>query len=472
MGLGRRMLKKGLFIAVLSCATSCAPAPLNFTPLTAPSPAILQVDLEVGETAPLKVDPKQGGESQAELARYRFTHGGGEEIGLKTIRFTRVGFNPHSLLSRVCLYENDRRIAEGEVTEDAIIFSETGALMTLELGDVKVISVRADIGREASEDSHFGVLLADVQAFNVSGGQIRISADFPLRSPARSVELVHDLGRVVVASDSVSQSGPVNVQDDYEFWRITLEGKESSVELSNLSFLNKGTVGVEDIANMALYLGRQRLSSISNLDASTLQMTLDPPMVLPPDAPILLSLRGDIKRGVGKTLGFSLEHPADIVVRDVAYKARIVPTTSLQGGEVAPWQALTSYDTVTGAMPSIFIPKPSIAFSGDVVIFTMDQGFHPFFSPEEPRQWRWGEQKAWFEYWKGPGEWGVSARRAYVAVYDDKVLVDIHDVPHKVYGKLFIEDRGVVEEVDPSKVVCKEGITPMIEKVPGYFYIP
>ncbi len=300
---------RGLLNQVCSGAVSTTPGttPGTGTVVTGPVSAMLSSSQPMGMIV--------AGQAGARLADVTFTGNG----TVTNLEFQRTGVSADTALNNVYLYEGNIRISDAAsvVTGGYIRFnSSTGLFM---VNGSRTITVRADIAAGTSGQS-VGVKLNSVTAngamstfTNVMGNMLQISSATPATVNFSTITISSGSclgGSATICVDAGTQG--------YKLWEGTASVGSRDVILKSATFKFVGSAPVDAAANISLYVDGSKVAGPVMVNAANnnkLSFDLGTGFILKTGSRTI-EVRGDIVKGSNRTMSFSVENVADLMLED------------------------------------------------------------------------------------------------------------------------------------------------------------
>ena len=264
-----------------------------------------------------------GGQSIADMATFNFTAANDGAVTVKTLKLKRVGISSDSTLSSIYLYDGNTKLTDaGSLSNGVVTFSNNNGLFTVNAGQTRAITVKADVAANATGNVGFSVNAAS----DVTSTGASVTGSFPLTGNLMSVVTATDLATVVAGT--VTSSGNVNAGTmNATLWSAPLTISNKAVNLKYVSFRQIGSVASDAIQNLKLYVDGTQVGSASSVNSDN-RVNFDLSA-----APYLLStgnrtveLRGDIIKGSNTNFSFSIQTASDIVLVDTNYNVNVAAT--------------------------------------------------------------------------------------------------------------------------------------------------
>ena len=275
------------------------------------------------------------GQAGARLAEVTFTGNG----TVTAVELQRVGVSADATLANVYLYEGNIRITDAAsvVTGGYIRFNAGSGLFTV--NGTRTLTVRADIASGTSGQS-VGVKLNSLTAngaastyTNVMGNMLQIGSASPATVNFSAISL----------SGTTVDAGTQN----YKLWDGSASVGTRDVTLKAATFKFVGSAPVDAVANVALYVDGTKVAGPSMINAANnnkLSFDLGTAGYLLRTGSHTLEVRGDIVKGSNRTMTFSIENVADLMLEDTSLSGVNVSATVANS---AMTQSNSTYRTIT-----------------------------------------------------------------------------------------------------------------------------
>jgi len=263
-----------------------------------------------------------GGQSIADMATFNFTAANDGAVTVKTLKLKRTGISSDSTLSSIYLYEGNTKLTDaGSLSNGYVTFSNNNGLFTVNAGQTKAISVKADIAAAATGNVGFSVNAAS----DITSTGASVTGSFPLSGNLMSVVTATDLSTVVVGTRT--GSGNVNAGTmNTTLWSAPLTISNKAVNLKYVSFRQIGSVASDGIQNLKLYVDGSQVGTAVSVVDNRVNFDLSATPSLLGTGTRTLELRGDIIKGSNTNFSFSLQTSSDIVVVDTNYNVNVAAT--------------------------------------------------------------------------------------------------------------------------------------------------
>ncbi len=275
------------------------------------------------------------GQSGARLADITFTGNG----TVTSVQLQRTGVSSDTTLVNVYLYDGNTRITDSAsvITGGFINFNAPTGLFTV--NGSRTITVRADI-LSGSNGQAVGVKLNSVTAggvastfTNVMGNTLQISS-----ATTASVNLA-TLTTSAATVDAGTQA--------YNVWEGSATVSTRDVNLKAATFKFVGSAPVDFATNLNLYVDGVKVAGPSMINAANnnkITFDLGATPYLLKTGTHTINVRGDIVKGSNRTITFSVENVADLMLEDSSLSGVNVSATV---NSVALTQSNSTYRTIT-----------------------------------------------------------------------------------------------------------------------------
>ncbi|MEN9881206.1 MAG: trimeric autotransporter adhesin [Candidatus Parcubacteria bacterium] len=274
------------------------------------------------------------GQAGARLAEVTFTGNG----TVTAVELQRTGVSADATLANVYLYDGNIRITDAAsvVTGGYIRFNAGSGLFTV--NGTRTLTVRADIAAATSGQS-VGVKLNSLTAngavstyTNVMGNMLQIGSATPATVNFSTINLT---GTTVDAGTQ-----------NYKLWEGSSSVGTRDVTLKAATFKFVGSAPVDAVTNVSLYVDGTKVSGPSMINAANnnkLSFDLGTGYLLRTGSHTI-EVRGDIVKGSNRTMTFSIENVADLMLEDTSLSGVNVSATV---ANVAMTQSNSTYRTIT-----------------------------------------------------------------------------------------------------------------------------
>ena len=292
------------------------------------------------------------GQAGARLAELTFTGNG----TVTSLELQRVGVSIDSALTNVYLYDGNVRISDAAsvVTGGYIRFnSPSGVFM---VNGSRNITVRADIPTVAQVSTIVGQSVGvKLNSLTVMGG-----------TPSTFTNVMGNsfqIGSAVPATASFSamDQNPRTVDagtTNYNVWSGTVSIGTRDVQLRSATYKFVGSAPVDAVANLSLYVDGSKVAGPAMINASNnnkVSFDLGASPFLLKTGSHTIDLRGDIVKGSFRTMTFSIENVADLMLED----------SSLTGVNIASTVASAAMTQSTSAYGLITVNRGSVTVNVD-----------------------------------------------------------------------------------------------------------
>ncbi len=369
-------------------ARGVSPASGLFGPLSRAKAAELQASSNVCGGGVVVNPPAQTGPVSATLAATTPAAGyivnSQASAGLLDIQFSgsgvvnsvtlkRSGISDQNTLTNVYLYEGNTRLTDG------YSFNSNGEIMMNNLGIMvsgsKIISVKADAASNANTSSTIAVALtsfsagATVSTVNVQGNMMNLAAGSSLASASLSANTV--------------SSATVNAGTSaYTFWSAPVQVNTRALNLKSAAFRMIGSAPSDALANIRLFvdgLDTGKVASVTSIQGTNYAVFDfgSTPLSLSTGSHTV-AVRADIVKGSSRTVSFSLQQAADLMITDpqVGVNVAVSGTVPSNAGTVTIGSgsltasvdpSFLSMINVTGGASNVAIAKYKVRAYGEDV---------------------------------------------------------------------------------------------------------
>ena len=335
--------------------------PLTRASLNASSPVVVVPtgsDLKVSLAA---TSPVSGvivaGQAAANLAEFTFTNTSAIPAVVTNVTLARTGVSADTTLSNVYLYNGAVRLTDSATASAGkITFNAGSGIFTVAPGASVTVSVKADILSTVTGGT-VGIALTGITAnvtvtasYPISGSSQTIIATPSDLSTAASVLSAGTLAGGTLQAGSFSQT----------VWMTALNLSGRAVYLKSLALKVIGSIPLNSLQNVNLYVSGVQVASASGIDANgmiTFDLSSAPYKM---DSSRNLEVRADIVNGSSRTFTVSLQNDSDLQLIDSNYNIGITVTTAATQSS-GTW-------TINGATGgSVTVSVDSTLSSGDVI---------------------------------------------------------------------------------------------------------
>jgi hypothetical protein len=267
------------------------------------------------------------GQATAELAQFTLTGSG--TVNSMTLR--RTGISDQNTLSNVYLFEGNTRLTDGYSfnTAGEIVMNN----LNLMVNGSRSISVRADI---SSASTVVGQTVG-VSLVSVSAGTSVSTAN--LSGNLMSIASGATLGSVVISGSNTGTAGVNAGTMAYTFWRQSVQVSTRTVELRSAAFRMIGSAPSDALSNIKLFVNgvdTGRVASVMPIQGTNYAMfDFGSSPVVMPTGSHTVELRADIMKGANRTVSFSLQQAADLMILDPQVRVNIAPVNATTPSVVA-----------------------------------------------------------------------------------------------------------------------------------------
>jgi len=293
---------------------------------------------------------------------------------VNSVTLKRSGISDQNTLSNVYLYEGNTRLTDG------YSFNSAGEITMNNLGIMvngsKVISVKADASSTASNNSTIAVALtsfasgASVNAVNIQGNTMNLASGSSLATASFSANTV--IGTPTVNAGVSS----------YTFWSAPVQVNTRALHLKSAAFRMIGSAPSDALSNIKLFVNGvdtgkvAMVAPIQGTNYAIFDFGSSPLSLSTGTSTI--SVQADIVKGSSRTVSFSLQQAADLMVMDpqvgvnVAVSGTIpnnagtitIGTGSVTASVDTTFQSMTN---VTGGSSNAVIGKYKVRAYGEDV---------------------------------------------------------------------------------------------------------
>lgn len=297
---------------------------------------------------------------------------------VNSVTLSRSGVSNQNSLSNVYLFDGVNRLTDG------FSFNSNGSLtmnnLNIAVNGTKVISVKADVASSASStSSSIAVALTSfsagtsVSTVNVMGKTMA----FGVSGSAATATL---------SSNTVSSASVNAGTSSYSFWSAPLQVNTRAVQLHSAAFRMIGSAPADALSNIKLFVNgvdTGKSASVMMMNGANYAVFDFASMPLNiATGNNTLEVRANIEKGSSRTIQFSLQQAADLMIRDTQVGINIsafssannagtitINTGSITGSVDSTFQAISN---VTGGASNVAIAKYKVrAYGEDVKINTL-----------------------------------------------------------------------------------------------------
>lgn len=231
---------------------------------------------------------------------------------VNSVTLKRSGISDQNTLTNVYLYDGNSRLTDG------YSFNSTGEIMmnnlNLMVSGSKTISVKADASATANNSSTIAVALtsfsagATVNTVNIQGNTMNLAAG-------------GSLATVSLTSTNTVASATVNAGTSaYTFWSAPLQVNTRTLYLKSAAFRMIGSAPSDALSNIKLFVDgvdTGKLAMVSSIQGTNYAIFDfgSSPMALTTGGHTV-AVRADIVKGSSRTVSFSLQQAADLMIMD------------------------------------------------------------------------------------------------------------------------------------------------------------
>jgi hypothetical protein len=301
------------------------------------------------------------GQAIADLAHFTFSNPTGTEAKVTNLVFARTGVSNDITLSNIYLYNGGARLTDAAaVSNGKITFNDSSGLFTIPAGGMKTIAVKADIYGTNTSGQIIGVSLSSAKS-----GATDIAGAYPVVGNNHSIA---SSGTIAAASwgTVVNPSTTPELQVGLVMWQDNVTISERSVNLSNFTLRQIGSVGTSDLASFQLFIdGVQFGATVPAMDANGYVTFTSATPKLIATGSHTIKMVGDIVGGSTKTFSWHLQQASDAAFVDSQLGATILSTV---GTAVFSDRTTTTSTINSTTGGSLSIVKATDSPSGNVVL--------------------------------------------------------------------------------------------------------
>jgi len=309
------------------------------------------------------------GQAMVPFTTINFTAASDGDVRVDTVRVKRTGISTDSDVENLYLFDGDTRLTDASSVSSgyATFNNAVSGLFTVLAGQTKTITVKGDILYSATSGKTIGFSVESASDVVTDGASV--SGTFPVSGNPMSTAVATDLGKLTFSSANTPGAANTSVDpgtNDQELWKVTLVGANQELAVEKLVFTAVGSIQKDDLDNFKLYQGGTLLGEAASLNDNN-EVVIDMsanPFIIPKGASRVISLRGDIIKGSTRTVYFSFQNSADVVVKDTNYGVYVQPYTAGNWSVVMPGNS-ANWLIASG---SLSVSKSSNSPTEDVVV--------------------------------------------------------------------------------------------------------
>ncbi|MDB4939613.1 MAG: baaA1 [Candidatus Doudnabacteria bacterium] len=263
------------------------------------------------------------GQATADLGHFTFYGNGAvTQVSLK-----RIGVSSDSALNNVYLYQGNTRLTDAAsvTTGSNISFSNPNGLFTVN-GSANV-SVRADIA-SVSQVSGISGQTVGVQLVSAMSGTLAVTG-VPVSGNISTVSGA-STAAVTVGTNTIGNSSINAGSTTQTVWSAPITVGTRVVWLKSLALREVGSAPTNALGNYGLYLDGNKVASASGLvsinGSSYVSFDLGSTPATMNTGSHTLDVRADFITGATRTVQFTLQNAADLMVTDSQFNVNITPT--------------------------------------------------------------------------------------------------------------------------------------------------
>ncbi len=316
------------------------------------------------------------GQATADLAHFTFTGSG----TVNTVMLKRSGISDQNTLTNVYLYDGVTRLTDG------YSFNSNGDITINNLGltvnGSRTISVKADVYASAPSGQTIAVWLTSV---TTAGGT---PSTVSLGGNTMAVASGSTLATVVFNAANTVSSASVNAGTTaYTFWSNAVQVNTRTLWLKSANFRMIGSAPSDALSNIKLYVDgvdTGKVASVMMMNGSNYAVfDLTSAPVSLSTGSHTVSVRADVQKGSNRTVQFSIQQAADLMIMDPQVGVNVAVTGSVPSNAgtitvstgsataiVDPtFQTMTS---VTGGASNVVIGKFKVhGYGEDIKVSTL-----------------------------------------------------------------------------------------------------
>jgi len=314
------------------------------------------------------------GQAIAELMKLNFTNPSSAPITVTNLAFKRIGVSSDSTLANVYLFNGATRITDSAGVSNTLFnYNAPTGLFTVAPGATVTISVRSDIAA-STNGQQVGVQLLSVSA----SGLLDSSVVLPITGSALLISSATLATVELGGTPTPAANTNVIPGNDIVLWQSTSASIGTrAVNLTSFQLRNLGSIGLNDIRNLRLYVdGVQVGSAVPNLVAGETSVAWDlsaTPKRLETGGRIIKVI-GDVVGGSSLTYQFSLRRAADARFIDTELNQPVLATV---GGSGTAFSARTTGLQTVGSA-SVSVVKANTSPSSNVTLGASNVKFATF----------------------------------------------------------------------------------------------
>ena len=293
------------------------------------------------------------GQATAKLADFTFTGSG----TVNSITLKRSGISDQNTLSNVYLYDGATRLTDG------YSFNSNGEIMMNNVGLMvsgsRTVSVLADVSSTGAVSGQTIQVAMTSFSSGTTTNTVNLSGN-PMSVASGSTLATVSFDSTNTATGTSVQAGSTS----FGFWEQKVQVNTRSLWLRGANFRMVGSAPSDAITNIRLFVngvdtGRvANVTSITGSNYATFDFT-GAPIELKTGSSTL-SLRGDVSKGSSRTVQFSIQQAADLMMMDPQVGVNVAVTAGTgsipsSGGNVtiSTGSVTASNDTAFNAMTNV-----------------------------------------------------------------------------------------------------------------------
>lgn len=249
------------------------------------------------------------GQALADLAHFTFSGSG----TVNSVMLKRTGISDQNTLSNVYLYDGVVRLTDGYSfnTNGEITMNNIGLMVS----GSKTISVKADVSSSASSGQTTMVTLTGVTAAGASASSVSLSGNSMMIASGSTLATAQFNAANTVLSASVNAGTSA-----YTVWSNSVQINTRSLWLKGANFRMVGSAPSDALANIKLYVdgvdtGKMATVVMTNGSNYAVFDLASAPKELTTGSHTI-DVRADIVKGANRTVQFSIQQSADLMILD------------------------------------------------------------------------------------------------------------------------------------------------------------
>lgn len=292
---------------------------------------------------------------------------------VNSVTLTRSGISDQNTLTNVYLYDGATRLTDGYSfnSNSQIVMNN----LNLMVSGTKVISVKADASGTASSNSTIAIALTSFTA-GTSANMVNIQGNMMNLATGSS------LANATISANTVSSANVNAGISAYTFWSAPIQVNTRALALKSAAFRMIGSAPADALSNIRLFVNgvdtgkTAMVMPIQGTNYAVFDL-MSSPLSLPTGSHTV-SVRANIEKGSNRTVQFSLQQAADLMIMDpqvgvnVAISGTIpnpagtitINTGSLTISQDPTFQSMTN---ITGGASNVVVAKYKFRAYGEDV---------------------------------------------------------------------------------------------------------